>query len=100
MTMMHPIVRKNPEWLTELRQLRTILEQPSVSGSMIDATTNHSVPKSTLYKRDMTRMFEMSSPRAALEAPADLNLSRNIDLVMPSNKAVVKTLPECDNTKV
>ena len=70
------------------------MEQPSVSGSMIDATTNHSVPKSTLYKRDMTRMFEMSSPRA-IETTSEMlliPLSRNNEL--PSKE--VKTLPESE----
>jgi hypothetical protein len=41
---------------------------------MVDANTDHSVPKGSLYKRDMTSMFEMSSPRNS----EGNNTSRNV----------------------
>ena len=46
--------------------MRGNLDHPtSVSGSMVDSNTDHSVPKGSIYKRDMTSMFEMSSPRGS-----------------------------------
>lgn len=41
--------------------------------------TEHAVPKCTLNKRDMTGMFEMSSPRGAKkEEEAGAVVSRNV----------------------
>ena len=61
---------KHPQplhWLSDLRQHR--LDNPSVSVSLVvdaaSANSEHAVPKCTLNKRDMTGMFEMSSPRGA-----------------------------------
>ena len=39
--------------------------------------TEHAVPKCTLNKRDMTSMFEMSSPRGAKKEEAAV-VSRNV----------------------
>ena len=43
------------------------------------ATTEHAVPKCTLNKRDMTGMFEMSSPRGGKkEGEIAVAVSRNL----------------------
>ena len=66
-------------WLSDLRQHR--LDNPSVSVSLVvdaaSATTEHAVPKCTLNKRDMTGMFEMSSPRGG-KKEGDSVVSRNL----------------------
>ena len=71
--------RQPLQWLSDLRQHR--LDNPSVSVSLVvDASgnTEHAVPKCTLNKRDMTGMFEMSSPRGAKKEEAGAVVSRNV----------------------